>query len=248
MAREELELRLSQITTLWSMVFEAGAGAREAQERLLERYGGAVHRYLLGVVRDPDLADDLAQEFAVRFLRGDFRRADPQRGRFRNLLKTALRNLVTDHYRRQKVRPQPLPPDNLEPAAAPEAAPDLDQQFLDSWRQELLTRAWEALARHQEQSAQPFYAVLRFRADHPDLHAAQLAEQLGPRLGKTVTDNWVRQVLFRARKLFADFLLEDVLHSLQNPSLAQLEEELLDLGLLEYCQSALAKRGRCNDQ
>ena len=40
---------------------------------------GAAYRYLLGAVHDPDAADDLCQDFAVRFLRGDFRRADPGR-------------------------------------------------------------------------------------------------------------------------------------------------------------------------
>jgi DNA-directed RNA polymerase specialized sigma24 family protein len=74
---------LSQITTEWTMLLGAHAGtaaaARPLQHALLERYGGAVARYLLGAVRDPDVAADLAQEFAVRFLRGDFRRADPGR-------------------------------------------------------------------------------------------------------------------------------------------------------------------------
>jgi DNA-directed RNA polymerase specialized sigma24 family protein len=48
-------------------------------------------------VRDPEVADDLAQEFALRFLRGDFQRADPERGRCRDYLKRALINLVHDY-------------------------------------------------------------------------------------------------------------------------------------------------------
>ena len=61
----DLDQRLSQIVTWWSDVLDAregGAGAcSEAQARLLRRYGGAVHRYLLGAVRDPDVAEDLSQ-------------------------------------------------------------------------------------------------------------------------------------------------------------------------------------------
>jgi RNA polymerase sigma factor (sigma-70 family) len=244
---EDQDLRLSRISTLWSVVFAASKSSEEAQqarEKLLERYGGAVSRYLRGVVRNADVADDLGQDFAVRFLRGDFRRADPQRGRFRNLVKTALLNLVTDYFRRQKARPQLLPPDSPESAAAPYSAEDLDRSFLDSWRGELLARAWDALARQQEQSKQPFHTVLRFRADHPDLRASQLAEQLSRQLGKPVTENWVRQVLYRARKLFADFLIDDVMQSLSNPSLEQVEEELSELGLLTYCRPAMEQRGR----
>ena len=95
--------RLSRMQTLWTLVCKAHQGTdesgREARTALLERYGGAVRRYLLGAVRDADAADDLAQEFAVKFLRGDFRNADPEQGRFRSFLKTALFRLVVDFQR-----------------------------------------------------------------------------------------------------------------------------------------------------
>jgi DNA-directed RNA polymerase specialized sigma24 family protein len=110
--------RLSQLSTLWSQVCQAHHGPEEAmrsaRQRLLERYGGAARRYLLGALREPDAADDLLQEFALRLLRGDFRRADPDRGRFRNFLKTTLFRLVVHFRRRQQRRPVPL----LDAAAA----------------------------------------------------------------------------------------------------------------------------------
>ena len=88
MERESPDERLSRISTMWSLVFQAHAGkvdaAASAQNVLMQRYGGAIHRYLLGALRDADAAADLAQEFALRFVRGDFRRANPERGRFRD--------------------------------------------------------------------------------------------------------------------------------------------------------------------
>src|SRR3712207_7176976 len=54
--------------------------------------------------RSEAAAEELLQEFAVRFLRGDFRRADPQRGRFRDYVKTALIHLVIDHQRAEQAR------------------------------------------------------------------------------------------------------------------------------------------------
>jgi hypothetical protein len=115
--------------------------------------------------------------------------------------------------------------------------------FLDSWRHELLTRAWEALGRARGQTDQPLYAALRLRADQPDLDSAGLAERLSARLGQPVTANWLRQLLYRARKEFADFLLDDVIQSLDSPTAEQLGQELLDLGLYEYCRPALERRG-----
>src|SRR4051812_10699254 len=87
----QLNQRLSQLSTCWTLVAQAHAGdagvEAAAQAALLQRYQSAVYRYLLGAVRDPDTADELFQEFALRFVRGDFRHADATRGRFRNYVK-----------------------------------------------------------------------------------------------------------------------------------------------------------------
>ena len=70
----------------------------------------------VAALRDPESAAELDQEFALRFIRGDFHRADPSRGRFRDFVKQALRNLMIDYLRRQKLRPRQLGDDLPEPA------------------------------------------------------------------------------------------------------------------------------------
>src|SRR5436309_1599788 len=132
------DLRLSRIDTLWTVVCqakEADGAVRSAQARMLERYSGAVRRYLLAATRDPDAADELFQEFAVRFLRGGLRGANPERGRFRDFLKGVLIHLVADYHNKGKKRPLSLAPDHPEPAAAP--TNDDDLAFRESWRDEL---------------------------------------------------------------------------------------------------------------
>ena len=63
MDENELARRLSSLTTYWSEVKLAHQGtadeASAARRQLLERYLGAVYRYLLGAVRDPDVANAL---------------------------------------------------------------------------------------------------------------------------------------------------------------------------------------------
>src|SRR5690349_8900362 len=107
--------RLSQLTTLWSLVRQAHQGpapdTAAARQQLLERYGRPIHRYLLGALGDADAADELMQEFALRFLRGDFHRADPQQGRFRNYVRQALVRLVSRYRHKQRRRPGALPDD-----------------------------------------------------------------------------------------------------------------------------------------
>jgi RNA polymerase sigma-70 factor (ECF subfamily) len=238
--------QLSQIVTLWSMVHVAhgldAEAATAARQRLLSRYGGAVKRYLLGALRDPEAADELTQEFALRFLSGKYGGAEPERGRFRNFVKGVLAHLIADHFRRQQARPRPLPLDsnNVDASCADPAGPD--PLFVESWRQELLARAWQALAEDEAQTGQPFHTVLRLRVDQPDLRSPQLAEQLAGRLGKPVSAAGVRQSLHRARDRFADLLLDEVVQTLGQSVEADLEQELIELNLLAYCQPALDRR------
>ncbi|MBI3464762.1 MAG: sigma-70 family RNA polymerase sigma factor [Planctomycetes bacterium] len=240
------EQRLSQVQTLWTIVCQAHGGGtattvRSAQEQLLDRYLAVVRRYLLGALRDADAAEDLTQEFSLRFLRGELKGADRQRGRFRDYLKGTLFHLIGDFHRRRKRTPLPLA-EGYEPAAETDDVSAQDQQFLESWRAELLSRAWQTLAELQAETRRPFHQVLQFRAANLELRSADMAEQLGPVLGHSVNAAWVRQTLHRAREKFAEFLLEEVRQTLDEPTFEQLEDELVLLGLHSYCQPALETR------
>ena len=180
MEKQDWDPRLSQLSTQWTLVFQLQKGTPEqigaAQVELMGRYAGAVHRYLLGALRDPESAAELDQEFALRFIRGDFHRADPARGRFRDFVKQALRNLMIDYLRRQNVRPRPFGDDLPELADPASDDSDFDQRFLGSWRSELMSRAWEGLATLQARTRQPYHTVLRLRVEHPEMHSPELAE------------------------------------------------------------------------
>jgi RNA polymerase sigma-70 factor (ECF subfamily) len=105
---------LSCISTSWSTVYKAHQGGQgeevlAAQRRLLLRYYQPIFRYLRALVRDAEAAEELTHEFVVRFLRGDFRQADPARGRFRDLVKQALRHLAIDYWRHKRVEQERTP-------------------------------------------------------------------------------------------------------------------------------------------
>lgn len=232
----ELSQRLSRINTMWTMVFQAHGGKQDevqkAQCVLLERYRGAIFRYLLGAIKDAEAAEELAQEFALRFVRGDFRRADPAKGRFRNYLKTSLSHLVTDYHRARQQAPLPLAPDAAAPVEADEAS------FVANWRQELLERTWAALAEFNP----TYHAALHLRIAEPEMPSAQMAEQLSAQLGKPISAALVRKSLQRAHDKFADLLLDEVALSLEAADRAELEQELKDLDLLRFCRAALERR------
>lgn len=235
---------LSQIETLWSVVRRAHGGemvqAKSAQEELLARYGQAIHRYLRGAVRNDSAADDLYQEFAIRFVRGDFQRVSPERGRFRGFVKSVLFRMVVDYFRSGRVR-RAAPLDDTPPTEE-----DLDvtqvRTFNDVWRSEMLERAWSSLEAEERLTAKPLATVLRTRVDHPELKSSGLADVLSATLGRPITSANLRVMLHRSRDAFADALLDAIAQSLDSPSPDELEEELVDLELLDYCRSALARR------
>lgn len=243
MSTPSADRHLSQISTMWTLLREAHQGDRdeiaEAQEALLERYSGSIYRYLLGALRDANAADEVFQEFALRFVRGDFRRADPERGQFRRFLKTALFNLVYDFQKRRR-RHQGVDVELIQPAA-PESEPDHDAAFTKSCMEDYLDRAWRALGQVQAETGQPYADVLRLRVDHPDLKSPELAAKLGQKTGKAYSAEATRQLLHRSRHRFAELLCHEVQLTLGSTAPDALANELMELGLYSYCKPILEK-------
>jgi RNA polymerase sigma-70 factor (ECF subfamily) len=247
-AMEHEESHLSRIQTVWWEVRRAHGNhpsVQIAQETLLERYGGAVRRYALAALRDDDAADEIVQEFALRFVRGDFAQADPERGRFRSFVKTVVYRMIVDYQRRKKKHLQESAiHSNVaeEDSAFHEPPPDDDAMFRASWRDELLARCWTKLAEDETQTGKPYSTVLRYRVEHPDERSSELAAGLSKKFGKPLNAGAVRVLLHRARDAFAELLLDDVLDSLENSTLEDAEAELIELDLLDYCRTAIDRR------
>jgi RNA polymerase sigma-70 factor (ECF subfamily) len=186
--------------------------------------------------------DEVFQEFALQLVHGDLRGANSERGRFRNFVKGTLFHLVADYRKQRRRWPGPLPAETAALAVDPENI-ESDRVFVESWRDELMARAWLTLGEIDAGTGTPHYAVLRFRADHPEIRAPQMAEQLTAQLGRPFTAAGIRQALHRAREQFGDLLLDEVIHSLANATSEAVEEELVELGLLDYCRPAVHRRG-----
>lgn len=87
-------------TTIWRNVTGATHDP-QLMAALVEQYYSAIRAYIGTLIRCPDNADDITQEFIQRrLLKGALLvRADQRRGRFRTYLKAALRNFVNDVLR-----------------------------------------------------------------------------------------------------------------------------------------------------
>lgn len=221
--------RLEAISTSWATLFAAhadGPEASAARGRVALRYRDAVRRYLEALLGDPGEADEVTQELMLRILRGGFAGADPQRGRFRDLLKTAVRRMAVDHLRRRGRTATLGDADGL-PGSAP-----ADRAWIADCRRVLVDAALgelESLAHRRPGNV--YHAVLMVRADHPDADSQALAARLSERVGRAFTVDQFRQQLHRAREAFAEILVRHVAFGLPEPTPERLTEELGELGL-----------------
>ena len=252
-AEPERNESLAQIATQWSLLrlahelnstADGVAGSQAARQALLLRYSRAVRRFVGFLVKDSAAADDVAQDAMVRLMRGDFAKADAERGRFRDLLRHAIRNMVRNYWSRENRRTGVE--FNEEQFAADE---DQQDEWLDEWKSVVLDTAWRAFEQYQIRTpGSVAYSVLRLRADNLDDDSEQLSARVSKTVGRPINAAATRQQLRRARLRFAQLLVEEVARGLTGPTPEAVEAELISLGLMEYVRDFLPDDWRTQGQ
>jgi DNA-directed RNA polymerase specialized sigma24 family protein len=237
------EERIEAIQTRWSLIRNAHLdgqpeSAADARRLLVMRYAPAIRRYVGGIVRKGDEADELSQDVMLRLMRGDFAGADPERGRFRDLLKMAIRNMVKTSW--QKTGQRRTVDTELDSLGGSENDA-LDAEWTQLWRKTVLDHTWNRLLAEEGGKPSPAYHALKLKTDLPDCSSEELAEHLSRKTGATVRADNCRQILKRARTRFAMHLLDEVRAGLDAESEDRLQEELGALGLLELVRDYLPR-------
>jgi DNA-directed RNA polymerase specialized sigma24 family protein len=232
-----LESRLEAITTQQSLMVRAHQGSvtsvGPARNALVLRYRRAIRSYLGALLKNDQDADEVAQTVLVKMLQGGFASATPDRGRFRDYLKVAVRNAGMTHLRgRQRGLVKDLADEGW--------ASDADATWDADWRREVLDKAWEALRAHeQRQPGNLSHTLLRMLAEFPEDDSEQLAVKVSELIGRSIRADAVRKQISRARRKFAILLVTEVQQTLDEPTPARLAEELAETGLLEYVRDYL---------
>jgi RNA polymerase sigma factor (sigma-70 family) len=236
----QLASRLDGIATRWSLIRDAHAAgvpqsATAARQALVLRYAKSIRRYVGGMVKKQDDADELAQDVVMRLMKGDFGGADPNRGRFRDLLKTAVRNMVHNHWAKANRRKTADADLNL--VSRDDAD---DPAWTAEWQSNVLDHAWGALKEFERKNPTGrAHTLLKLRTEFADTTSDELATKLSAKAKAVINADACRQMLRRARLRFAEALVTEIGIGLSDPSPARVAEELAALGLLDYVKDFL---------
>jgi DNA-directed RNA polymerase specialized sigma24 family protein len=237
--------RLSDIVTNWRDVIEAHNGAgigRSAQERLIRRYEPAIRRYLLVLVKDPEAADELFQDFSTLLVSGKFQAAAPELGRFRNYIKTTLIHLAHRYLRNKPRHPVNIDREDLDKLAATPEVAESDSTFNQLWVTNLMGRAFKQLEDSERLTGKPLYFALILKIRHPKLRSEALARSMSESHKSPVTEGQFRKMVHQARGLLTEFIVRQVEESLGHPGLDDVEQELIELRLMNACRKVIERR------
>jgi hypothetical protein len=226
---------LPEIATQWELVRDPA--------HVVMRYAPAIRRYFGVLIRNDHDADEAAQDFFLRIMRGGFSRARQERGRFRDYLAKSVRNAALNFLRNQRgPRAARVP---LPAALSSEGPSAEDREWLLGWRRCLLRRAWRALAKHQQRSPGNLcHTVLSALARHPREGCEALASRVSQLTGRPLGAAAFRKQVSRARRTMALVLVAEVARTLDHPTREQVAEELAELGLWDRVRAYLPPERR----
>ncbi len=236
-------------TTRWSLILSSIDGeseegqAREALAQLCRIYWRPILAFICQQGNALEDAQDLTQEFFLMILKGDLlRRANADRGRFRSLLLTSLRNFLIDTHAKAHARKRggdvqfvswdewmaEAPSRLAIPAAALETWP-ADRIFDVRWAATIAERALRRLqeeceSRHRRRVFDILSTVLT--ADRDDVSYDKLARELG------VSAAEIKRLLHQLRRRYRQLLRAEVAETIARPD--EVDDEL------HYLVAALA--------
>ena len=225
-------------TTRWSVVLAAGRKdttlARAALEKLCQTYWYPLYAYVRRRGHSPEDAQDLTQEFFARLLeRQTLAHADPNRGRFRSFILTAMNHFLVSEWKkaRAKKRGGGCSVLSLDWAAAEErfdlepadhSAPD--KIFERQWAMTLLSEVLNRLERefHAEGKTELFAAL---KQTLTGTRESQPYAELAARLD--MNESAVKVAVHRLRKRYRELIRDEIAGTLDQSQ--DVEEEMRHL-------------------
>jgi RNA polymerase sigma factor (sigma-70 family) len=235
---------ISQIQSMMTLLGAARSGTpaaiQHARNALVMRYGKAIRSYVGSIITNDADADEVAHNIVVKMLQGDFTGWTQERGRFRDYLKVAVRNAALSALRQRSNARGQVAIEQHDIELADKSGEDC---WTAAWRKSIIDGAFQELADYQRKhalSGNHFATIIRMLIDHPEEDSEQLAARLAEKTGQTIRADAFRKQVSRARRKFAELLVQEIERSLLNEATPErIEEELIELRLMPFVRNFL---------
>lgn len=218
-------------TTRWTLIRQAASAptpqSSAALEELCRNYADVVLAFIRRRVVSRETAEDLAQEFFTRLVRGELlSRADPGKGRFRSFLLNAVRDFLNDMQDREHAlkRGGTVRHFSFSSEGTNEPMTELtaDQEFDVRWARSVLQRSLDRLEQEYADGRRNLFEALKNKLDGTHEESGrELARQLN------MSETAVRVALHRMRQRLGQLIREEVAETV--PSGSEVDDEILNL-------------------
>lgn len=226
------------VTTHWSVVLAAGRSdttrSRDALARLCQTYWYPLYAYIRRRGYSAHDAQDLTQDFFARILeKHSIARADPQRGRFRSFILTAMNHFLGQEFEKSRAqkRGSGLEVFSLDLARAeqrydlePAVSETPDKDFDKKWALALLETVMTQLeAEYKRENKSDLFNALKqtLTGSRESQPYAELAEMLG------MTEPAIKVTVHRLRKRYRELLQTEIANTVSSAD--EVKEEMRHL-------------------
>lgn len=226
------------VTTRWSVVLAAGRNdttrSRDALARLCQNYWYPLYAYVRRRGHNAHDAQDLTQEFFARILeKHSIAAADPNRGRFRSFILTAMNNFLAQEWEKSRAQKrgggdQALSLDlahaeeryDLEPSTSETPDKDFDKKWALALLESVMTQLEQEYK--NENKSDLFIALKQtLTGSRESQPYADLAKQLN------TTEANIKVTVHRLRKRYRELLQAEIANTVDSPE--EVKEEMRHL-------------------
>lgn len=167
-------------TTVWTHVKSAKDGDSSQLSHILVRYRAPIVGFLRRKGVREDLAEDLAQEVLIRVSKRDFlRKIDPALGKFRTLLLSVTRHVLSEELKRERAQRRGGDVKRVEGSDVIDQLKGREDAVFDQlWVRELVEFALRGLDEDSKKRGLPLADAFRFKYLE-GLSQEEVAERLG---------------------------------------------------------------------
>lgn len=204
---------LGGISTILALVVTAAQrteNGMEARRTLVDRYARPVVRTLRKRGLRRDRIEDLAQEFMLRFIQGEYLEGyDASKGRFRTWLKACLRLFVAQQLEREAYRQgQPL-----DAVQEPSVIDPVGERFETEWARDVWNRVLKEV--RQRLASEPRVRVVWTWDSQSDAAARMTHAEAASKFGIPLAE--FRTALYRGREVQGVVIREVLREGIEDP-------------------------------